>query len=488
MEDSNNINNIFREKFDTENVPKEAWNTPPDEIWSNIESSFPKHKEDSKRTTLIPFILSMSLLGFMFLGYKYLQKVQEIKTLEQKLQDCSVNQTQTLGQGKVDEPIVNANGLGIYSQIKDNKVNKKSLFSKYNNVNPSIILNTQRQNSEVINQNIITNNNLIPNTTDDSLPDEFVKDALTKDAGSGNIQNEDARQKFAINTLKSLNANTIKNSNAFDAGMLTPYTVSIKPVVKRPSHWMGGISAGYNIWVDKKNGNIEHPLSELLLSENTSPSIHYQINIKKKIGRSFAVNFGIGSYNRNQRSIYRLSLPYSTTNETLSGNELHNYFEHSLPTSLGNINTNLTLSRSINSNVTNNETVNLDFSLSNNVRALNIPLTFIYYPMKTGQGLFLESGINTEFIYTQSISNVSTHSFHSQVDDKDMKVAFDKKQIEQFNFTIPVGIGYSKRLTKELSVDILASYGFGINDVHTHNGFTHRIDRIMSQISIFKVW
>jgi hypothetical protein len=165
---------------------------------------------------------------------------------------------------------------------------------------------------------------------------------------------------------------------------------------------------------------------------------------------------------------------------------MHNYFQHSLPTSLGNINTNLTLARSISSNVTNNENVDLDFSLSNKIKALNVPITFIFYLQNSGQGLYFETGLNTEFIFQQTLTNVTTNSYHSLVDDREMNVAFDRKQIERFNFSIPLGIGYSKNIGSDISIDLSANYGFGLNNVHMHEGFTHKIDRISTQIAVFK--
>ena len=36
-------------------------------------------------------------------------------------------------------------------------------------------------------------------------------------------------------------------------------------------------------------------------------------------------------------------------------------------------------------------------------------------------------------------------------------------------------------------VDFSANYGFGLNNVHMHEGFTHKIDRISTQISVFKL-
>jgi hypothetical protein len=487
MEDSNNINNIFRDKFNNEAIPKEDWNTPDDQVWSNIERTLPKPKEESNRSPLIPFILSLALLGFMFLGYLNLQKAGEVENLEHLLKQCSDSKIEAIGN-----TIQNAASNYQYSSEKtqpiDSYENQKFANTSKSNIAPSDFYKAVNQSNNISNSKSAAANDLVTSATISDLEVRFaVQDQI--DDNQLLVENRDERRpNLIIAPLVKFSQNPfVSNYDHLDIKMIISNISTIYPNTKKSGPWILGVSAGYNQWVDKKNGIINNPLSELLLNENTSPSLHYQLNLKKFLNLKLAINFGLGTYSRDQRSTYRLSLPYSTSNEVQHGDELHNYFEHSLPTSLGNINTNLTLTRSVSSNVTNNENVDLDFSLSNKIRAINVPITFTYYPKNNGQGLYFETGFNTEFIYQQTLTNVTTNSYHTQVDDREMKVAFDRKQIEQFNFSIPLGIGYSKKIGSEISIDFSANYGLGLNNVHMHEGFTHKIDRISTQISVFKL-
>jgi hypothetical protein len=502
MEDRNNLNNIFRDRFNNEDIPKEEWNTPDHEVWSNIERTLPKKEEESSKSILIPFLLSLALLSFMFLGYKYFEKAQKVKDLEILLKECSESKEMPLNNFSAQNAILQTSNKQNATPQNSIVKNGKSSFKDSQVIKSLSLVAKESTNIQSSNLNKIEN----------------IMDDVKVSSSNGNILSNFGTSDLNLNNDGDYNVNSIiserdlNEENKFEQGRflkITPLyqmelmmltssknrflidfpninSPMIIPSKKTSGPWMVGVSSGYIQWVDHKKGRLNNPLSELLLDENTSSSFNLQLNFKKVLHPKLSLNLGLGTYSRTQSSTYRLSLPYSTANETSQGNEFHNYFEHSLPTSLGNINTNLTLARSISSNVTNNENVDLDFSLANKTRAINVPITFIYYPMNNGQGLYFETGINTELIYQQKLAKVTTNSFHSQVDDRDMKVAFDRKQIEQINFSIPLGIGYSKKLASDISIDFSANYGFGLNNVHMHEGFTHKIDRITSQISVFK--
>ncbi len=495
MEDRNNLNNIFRDRFNNEDIPKEEWNTPDHEVWENIERTLPKKEDKSSKSTLIPFLLSLALLSFMFLGYKYFEKAQKVNDLEILLKECSESK---------EIPSYNFSAQNSITQTSIVK-NDKSIKSSFeaSQVNNSFYLvvkgltNIQAPNLN-INENIFddvkvlsSNGNIISNFGPSDLNlNKGANNKLDSISSERELNSANKFEKGRILEVTPLNQMELMMLLSSKNRLLIDFTNTNIPMIisskKTTGPWMIGVSSGHIQWVDHKKGRLNNPLSELLLDENTSSSFNLQLNFLKVLHPKLSLNLGLGIYSRTQSSTYRLSLPYSIANETSHGNEFHNYFEHSLPTSLGNINTNLTLARSISSNVTNNENVDLDFSLANKTRAINVPITFIYYPMNNGQGLYFETGINTELIYQQKLAKVTTNSFHSQVDDRDMKVAFDRKQIEQINFAIPLGIGYSKKLGSNISIDFSAKYGFGLSNVHMHEGFTHKIDRITSQISVFK--
>jgi hypothetical protein len=125
------------------------------------------------------------------------------------------------------------------------------------------------------------------------------------------------------------------------------------------------------------------------------------------------LNASVNYYSRKRNSTYDINLPYSTVDEISAGDDFENHFQHSLPTSLGNISTELILARSKNSSVQNNENVNLDLSLENIMKVISIPLTAQFFVKEAGNGLYFQTGILNEFILKNEIADISTLSHHS---------------------------------------------------------------------------
>jgi hypothetical protein len=313
----------------------------------------------------------------------------------------------------------------------------------------------------------------------------------------GDVGGSDKKDKTEVieNKLNSITTLTSLTGLNFDSlqSLQTPepinfpiLTESIKPSMKTANGIVFGPVVQYIHWQDKIKGSFNNPLSELLIKEETSPSIALGIAVTKKLGGRFVFNTGMLYYQRNQTSQYVINLPYSTVDEINVGSEFENRFSHSLPTGLGNINTNLVLSRSINSPVTNNENVNLDFSLQNHTKALALPMMLSYYLKKTGDGFFVQGGIFNEFIIQNEIRDVNTESHHTFVKDKSIVVDYNKSQINKINVSSVVGVGYEKEILKGIGISLSATYGFALTNTFATPNYLHKIDQLGLQMTVVK--
>ena len=222
------------------------------------------------------------------------------------------------------------------------------------------------------------------------------------------------------------------------------------------------------------------------MKEETLPSLALGLALNKKINDHLVLNTGLMYYQRNQTSKYEINLPYSTVDEINVGSEFENKFSHSLPTGLGDINTNLVLSRSINSPVTNNENVYLDFSLQNHVSALAVPLMLTYHMKEMGNGFFFQGGIMNEFIIHNEIREVNTESHHTFVKDKSINVDYNTSQINKFNTSAMIGIGYEKEILKGIGISLSTNYGFALTNTFATPNYQHKIDQLGLQMMVVK--
>jgi hypothetical protein len=486
MEDNNNLEKFFQQKFNQKIEPQD-WNIPDNDIWDKIAREIPTEKRKKNRNLLIPIFLAFGFLGSsLFYAYDNYQKGEQIVQLQRDLKDCSrsSNENQsmqsivpsTMSSVSADAKIINS-----ASSEKDSNIGSSaSVFNKN-------LIKTSPKKGDKMNTKVLESKDQDQNKVSSFIPDflplradEAMDTELTsinpnlKISFPSGIKN---RQLIEINSINSKGFIMIDKDPTF-----------IRTIKESKGNLWLGVNTGYISWQDKEIGAFDNPLFELLVSEETTPSWSYGIQVNKSLGRRWTVNTGIQYYARNQKSIYAINLPYSTTQEIAVGSDYENRFQHSLPTGLGNINTSLVLARSNNSPVLDNENVYLDFSMKNEIRAMMVPLTFSYFPKEAGQGFFIQGGLSNELIIQNKISEITTESHHTYVKDRSIKVDYNSSQINKVNVSAIAGLGYQKTFSTGLGISLSANYGLALNNTFSSTNYQHKIDQINMQISVMKAW
>ena len=479
MEDNNNnLEKFFRDKFNQKIEPQD-WNIPDNEVWDGIASIIPAENK-RRRFGILPLIFVGGLAVMsLILGYDNYKKGRNIAELRQELNECSNQTSVSNNENNPSEKFIGESAK-LSNNYQNNErnlsydINKIVDLPQNGPVNHRITRKTRRskfnqsQKSSSSTAEIYTNSIM-----DEKNPFEQGTDFKNNEF-------------ITISSLPALPYAIVNRPNTLpviDFPLITDYT---KPIKQSSGRMLIGPVLGYINWQDKIKGSFDNPLSELLTKEETSPSLAMGLAFSKTVGSHLVLNTGILYYQRNQSSQYAINLPYSTTNEISVGSEFENRFEHSLPTGLGNINTSLVLSRSINSPVSNNENVYLDFSLQNHTKALAIPLTMSYYLTKAGAGFFVQGGIMNEFIIENKIREVNTESHHTFVRDKSIVVDYNASQINKLNVSTIVGIGYEKEIFKGIGVSLLANYGFALTNTFATPDYQHKIDQLGIQMMFVK--
>ena len=478
MEDSNNnLEKFFRDRFNQRIEPQD-WNIPDNEVWDSIASEI--NKEDKRRRVgILPIILvGSSILLSLFMGIDNYNKSKSIASLQKELQECS-NQTvisngddNTVKKDVKNEVksqdhasvAVNAHNQSIQLTSLDNSGNDKKISKKNKSSKASApnIINTKNKEIELNNFQVMDLNEPLE------------------------VSNLASRIPAQMAYLPTLNNNFLFKQNSSLSLELPVVQENLPPKLKSNNGFSFGPSMQYIFWQDNSKGSFNNPLSELLVKEETSPSIALGIAVTKKLSNRLVLNTGLLYYQRNQTSTYLIELPYSVDEEINVGTEFENRFSHSLPTGLGDINTSLVLSRSINSPVSNNEKVILDFSLQNHTKALALPLTLSYYLNKSGEGFYVQGGLLNELIIQNEIREVNTESHHTFVKDKSIAVNYNKSQVNKFNVSTVVGIGYEKEIFKGIGISLSANYGFALTNTFATPNYQHKIDQLGLQMMVVK--
>jgi hypothetical protein len=481
MEDNHNLEKFFRQKFNQKIEPQD-WNIPDNDIWDSIATQIPSEKKRRGLGMLPLFILVGALLSAtLILGHENYLKSNEIVELQQELKECA------------DQVVVNEKrSENQIQQLSNEATNKSAPIKTPNNQQTKMQSNFQKHSmKEDRLKSLITD---IQNQHTGSVSETSGMDNNNNVSKEINIIDTPAVHKHFNTTIAyppSLNENPFNPLISNHVKKIPAPEFNLTSILPRPkpmNQYFLGTNIGYIFWQDRIKGNFDNPLSELLVKEETMPSIQYGFIFGKVLNKHFIFNTGINYYERNQKSRYAINLPYSTVDEIAVGTEFENKFQHSLPTGLGVINTNLVLSRSVSSVVQNNENVYLDFEISNHIKAISIPLMFSYFIKNAGDGLFVQSGLSHEWIIKNEIKEINTESHHPLVKDKSIVVNYNTSQTNKLNTSLLLGIGYQKSLRKNIDISLSSQYGFALSNTYQSNEYQHKIDQLNVQIRLSKSW
>ena len=478
MEDkNNNLENFFGDKFNQRIEPQD-WNIPDNEVWDGIASEI--HQEDKKRRVgILPiFLIGASMLMTLLIGIDNHYKSNNIVALKQELKECANKPDLSTKESDFTEKLtINQEVKSAQQAIHQHEPshgNQQKSFGEVSKRDGFI----SKSNKQAITFN------LSENTVSDIPKSEFDKTNVLETYAE-NMEDKSVSPIF-ISALPILSFTALQSQNVAEVVDVPIVTESIIPVKETKGVITLGPIIRYIQWHDKAKGSFNNPLEGLLVKEETSPSVALGLALNKKINNHLVLNTGLMYYQRNQTSKYEINLPYSTVNEINVGSEFENRFSHSLPTGLGDINTNLVLSRSINSPVTNNENVYLDFSLQNHVSALAVPLMLSYHLKEMGNGFFFQGGFMNEFIIHNEIREVNTESHHTFVQDKSINVDYNTSQINKFNTSAMIGIGYEKEILKVIGISLSTNYGFALTNSFATPNYQHKIDQLGLQMMVVK--
>lgn len=463
MEDNQNIEKFFKDKLN-QPIKQEPWNTPDDSVWTNIASSLDNDKEKTRVFPLNRLLILFLLASLLTSAGFHLSQQKRIKDLHQQIAACN-----TAGESET---------TSIASE--------KNQFAQ-SNVTPVPSLYKKQESSQLSLKKII--------------PSNKVKDALTPqneniltegiNSSENKIQSSDAFVESPVQNIISVNnliAPPVSLLNSFIELDKNPSVVAIqKPdMVKRHDKTFLGLSVGSVIWLDREQGTMINPLSELLIEEKTYNSTVAGLRFSRQLNEKWSVTGGLEYYRRTQHSLYSIALPYSKDTEIDAGSNYENHFQHSLPTGLGNVNTFLVLARSRDSELAHNEIVSLDFAMNQQASVLSIPAGISYFPLGEKFGPFINGGLRTDVVIDNRVSDINLRSHHPLVQDNHINVEYNNLQMSKLNLSLTLGLGYQLPLWRDIHVSGIIQYGQALNPVFRSENYIHDINSLHGQLIVFK--
>lgn len=465
MEENQNIEKFFRDKLN-QPVRQERWNSPDDSVWTNIASTLDNDKE-KKRFLAVNRIFILFLLASLLTSAGFhLSQQKRIKDLHQQIAACdNAEELEAAGMSNVN------------NQITQSEITKTepSLYKK------------QEISKPYVRGNISSNrvNEVLSPHNKNTLPTENINSAENQIQSANFVEEFPFQHKLSVNTLIAPPVSLLNSIINLDEN---PGVVVIqKPNrVKRHDKTFLGLSLASVIWLDREQGTMMNPLSELLIEEKTYNSTVAGLQLSRQLNEKWSVTGGLEYYRRTQHSLYSIALPYSKDTELDAGSNYENHFQHSLPTGLGNVNTFLVLARSRESEMTNNEIVSLDFAMNQQASVLCIPVGITYFPSGEKFGPFINGGLRTELVMDTRVADINLRSYHPLVQENHINVEYNNLQMNKLNLSLTLGLGYQLPVWRDIHVSGMIQYGQALNPVFRSENYIHDIHSLHGQLVVLK--
>jgi len=395
MGDNNRkLEEFFRKQYnrtDKYEIPDE-WNTPPDQIWSNIKENLSEKKDDK-----YPFIYSLKgivlitvgVLIILFLGHHYsIEKVKnenlqkELKSTKQIIADLlNATDNESIKQPKVEELEKSKNNDDKYfsSQNSVTPVTKNALtqLSDSNFTSNTDYNNNLRGNISFDDGSLINSNASLDESAFNTIQDKSDHNSSLKINYGDGLPNE--ASELEMNELVMLNRSTIQNL-PINFALNDPVSSPIEIVKPNPSFY-AGLEMGKAFKINERPTDfrgIGFPQNSIVF-ENQFSSRNIGFKIGYQISPHFAIESGLQYINSSVNIDHNRMIAISTLREIQDANgNFIGGFNFDIPTSTGSIGTDVVSSRRSSSILDPDENINIRIDIDHNIDQLSLPLIARY--------------------------------------------------------------------------------------------------------------
>jgi len=493
MGQNDNIEKFFNRRF-AEADSNEAWATPEEDTWDNILEVLDQETDRDKGVSY--FGWSIGIIGLIIASYLLFSdkmQIERIESIEKK-----INKIESKSNNN-DIKIIGGNDFNSNSNQKSIeetlKVNKSQKFSTNKEMQTKTSKGKTKIKSSSLVQPIgpISKQAVITKKNKRSITNPVRTNSFAIVPPSINEVSSSSRQILSSHGQISGAKQAKKKNDVLNAIPLAQMKIQTKArpkkVYDKANHTIEvnkpsipifiSLSTRFNQWADVNTGMIDNPLEELLTDENTLSSWSVGMNGSVRLSKKWLGTVGVFYTKRSHQSTYLLQLPYSISNEIMDNEgSLINAFSHSLPTSLGNVDTDVTLARRASSSLSDNELVGIDLSFHNLSETLIVPMNISYFPSGINDGLYLSGGLVNEILLSTAVTGIHTNSHHSEVNGKSVDINYNSKQQNKYNFGVSFGTGYVWKIYRRTSLMLGANYDFALKSNYNFNGYQHKTNNL----------
>jgi len=464
------FDDMWKNRFNEEELPKGDWNTPDDLVWDAVASEIATPKKKRKWLWLW-FVLGLTFLSLIvFLTQNNNSKLGE--ALENNTKESSaspkilkINElendqlTGAVESNDIEKSTANylaSNIIKPSTSIVKNKIsltpNRPAAFKK-NSLN-YFFKNPMDQNN--LSRNIIQTNN--QTTEGVFLKRTQLKQSIVK-----------------IPFIKK----PVSSSNRY-----TPSLIFKEPIIlfsnndDSNSRWSVGFHTGLSFWKHRISDSYTDDLSPFDFNYNDSWG--WQTNLKVNYHLSDKIDLFAGlQYERlTTQSGHNSDLSYNLDDENNPTNPFNVYvLSLATPYGLANANFNFNRTQSLNANEVE---LGVNFHSEHLIQNVSLPIGSVFYPLgknqKLSPSLVAGLGINYLVSIDNRIDRIETNHDAIAYDDSGTS-SFVKPNVNQLHFDYRLGVGVNYALNKSIQLQLNYDWSRGINPIFQQDNYKTFIDR-----------
>jgi hypothetical protein len=479
MSNNDNIEKAFQERFEHDSVIDQSWNNPSESIWDKIESDLDL-KEKSRLA--YPFFLLVSglLLSLIGVGYLMIQNnnlTKQVNEIRIELENCGTKNN-------------NQN-----SKTLDQKSQSKKVTALIGGVNNSKIPEIETTQPKAVEYNLNPMDRIVQQTTGTktfnrpkSIPLSGQVEESNNEVGELNLDeifkidnspDQDEERQFSIQALPQINNYVIGRKLIIAFPKMNITTTKNQP--KSFLSISGGIIGSSLI----SRGNQISALTELIDREYAKLGSIVEVKYTIPISKKWSMSGGLGIINQEFITEYDINLPYQVGNEIIENGVGYIDFEHSLPTSFGNTETELRLRRPNADLPLEKENVNIDFNTRHRFLSLSTPLSLVFLGSGLSSGFHFGVDFVPSYIISARSGISSVVSQHSEVESVNNKSTSDYNSLQKLNFAVGGHIGYRYPITEKGGVELSAKYLRNLNSYFSSESFSSKSQGVQFSAGYF---
>ncbi|MBK8699521.1 MAG: hypothetical protein IPN29_08255 [Saprospiraceae bacterium] len=453
---TNDINNLKTSRNEDIVLPDESWMEPSEDVWKGIKEKIPIRKKKNR----FPFyLLFIFLVGAMF-GLYQLRQTELIKAepVSQK-KDAVLHHKGSTGRKGVFTNGQSESRFNGLAGETDKRIGKRRFVETLNKVqgNGHPVNQIESPKDQKLAYDKVTgfspadlNDNLSTSQNESGIG---LQTKWVQNDGLSKVIVNDGQNLSIMNALPLLSYRQLKDEKALDM----PGVTFLVPKTSAPLPMYLGVTISGGLIKSAKENKLIDPLSELVTRSVYDNHRTLGLEMSIPINSTMAITLSPLIRFDQLHTSYALNVPYDMKTETGMGIIKENHFSHSLPTDMGNVKTDLVVTRSSDSPVQHNELISIDFTSRQSFTKLALPIGISYHFDPYYKGFLINAAFIPEFIVSRNLSAETLHSNHSFVNASHANLKLEKP-IGDFIFGAQLGVGYQWVIARRVRLQTFTSF------------------------------